>query len=1121
MEASSLFRDSAAPEILSGQKPAINPHTSVEDYEPMLRLSCGIVGKYCFLLLLVSLIASFASAQSETATLSGQVVDPSGLNITGAQVKLVDIDRDASTSVTTNNTGLYTFPSVRPGRYRMEVVVAGFKVVNVTGVTVNVQDHLEQNFKLVVGSVSESITVEGGAPLVDTESGTVSTVVDRNFAENLPMNGRSFQTLIQLTPGVVLTTNNGVDTGQFSVNGQRANSNYWTVDGVSANIGINAGATAGSGMAGTLGPASVFGGTNSLVSVDALQEFRIQTSTYAPEFGRQPGAQISIVTRSGTNQFHGTAFDYFRNDALDANDWFNGFTNNPPLPKAEERQNDFGGTFSGPIVKGKTFFFFSYEGLRLRLPQTTLTYVPDTNPQDPYARQFALLALLPYMNAFPLPNGPEVLDPNGNHQGIAQFNGSYSDPGTLNAYSLRVDHKLNDRLNLFGRYDYSPSELSQRGYSLSLSTVTPTTITTQTGTLGATWAISPVAANDFRLNYSSTDAFSSSRLDSFGGAVPLGTLPFPSPFTADNAEFVFQVFALGFNNGSLAAGANAHNQQRQINILDSVSTQKGSHSLKLGMDYRRLSPRLTPAAYVQGNFFLDIPSAETGTALGSQVSSSLPVTFLFRNVGVFAQDTWHIAPRLTITYGLRWDVDFVPSSISGPEFAAVTGFDLSNLSNLALAPSGTRPYKTKLGNLAPRIGLAYQMSESQRWQTVLRGGFGVFYDLASSEAGNGVSSTINYPFGSSTFIVANFPLSATAATPVPIAPPNASNGGTLYAVNPNLESPYTLQWNVAVEQALGKQQTMSVSYVGAAGRRLIQTAAILSPNPNLYFAELVTNAGTSDYNALQLQFQRRLSRGLQVLASYSWSHSLDTASAGSSGSGSNALSALNSNVNRGPSDFDVRNAFSTGLTYDVPAPKGNAFVHTILRGWSAESIIQARSAPPVDVYYSVFGQLSNGFATNVRPDVVAGQPFYLHGPQYPGGKAFNPTAFTSPPVTPAGCIPGVDYPCFPTGQGDLPRNALRGLGATQWDFAVHREFLIHESLKVQFRAEMFNVLNHPNFGPPVGDLGSPSAINPQFGQSTQMLGRSLAGGNLGSGAFDPLYQLGGPRSIQFGLKLLF
>jgi len=423
----------------------------------------GTVRQAGLLLVLILSSAAGALGQFETATVLGRVSDPTGLSVSGAQVNLVDIDRGTALSTTTDSSGVYRFTTIHPGRYRMEIRATGFRVVNLTDLTVNVQDHLEQNFRLSLGSVAESITVAGGAPLVNTESPTVSTVVDRNFAENLPLNGRSFQTLIELTPGVVPTANNGVDTGQFSVNGQRASSNYWMVDGVGANVGINATGSPGSGAAGTLGATSVFGGTNSLVSVDALQEFRIQTSTYSPEFGRAPGAQISIVTRSGTNQFHGTAFDYLRNDVFDANNWFNGYTNNPPLPKAKERQNDFGGTFSGPILKGKTFFFFSYEGLRLRLPQTTLTLVPDSNPQDPYSRQFAIPPLVPYLNAFPLANGPEVLDGNGNHQGIAQFNASYSNPGSLDAYSLRIDHKLTDNLSLFGRYDYSPSKLIQRG----------------------------------------------------------------------------------------------------------------------------------------------------------------------------------------------------------------------------------------------------------------------------------------------------------------------------------------------------------------------------------------------------------------------------------------------------------------------------------------------------------------------------------------------------------------------------------------------------------------------------------------------------------------------------------
>src|SRR5216684_768682 len=358
---------------------------------------------------------------------------------------------------------------------------------------------------VVAGAEVHAVRIDTGTSYVSTTDTAVSTVVDRQFAENLPLNGRSFQTLIELTPGVALTASNGRDTGQFSVDGQRASSNYWTVDGVSANVGIGSAnsVAAGNGLSGAAASFSVLGGTNSLVSVDALQEFRIQTSTYAPEFGRTPGAQISILTRSGTDQFHGTLFDYLRNDALDANNWFNGFcTPGPscPLPKAKERQNDFGGTFSGPVVRDRTFFFFSYEGLRLRLPQTSLTTVPCDSTCQVFgnARAMAASALQPFLNAYPLPNGPEVFTPctpnvNGcpasgqQPTGTAQFNESFSNPATLDAYSLRIDHKLNDKVTFFGRYNYSPSEILNRGGSVglgALSVVEKDRITTQTTTAG-------------------------------------------------------------------------------------------------------------------------------------------------------------------------------------------------------------------------------------------------------------------------------------------------------------------------------------------------------------------------------------------------------------------------------------------------------------------------------------------------------------------------------------------------------------------------------------------------------------------------------------------------------------
>ena len=1038
-------------------------------------------------------------AQSPNGTINGLVLDSSNRAIAGADILAINDVTGVKYSSKTNDLGIYVVPNLPPGPYRLQVAKFGFKTLVKPDIVLNVQDALSINFTLPIGAAIEIVTVQGGAPLVDTETASVSTVVDRQFAENLPMNGRSFQALIQLTPGVVLTsTSSGIDSGQFSVNGQRASSNYWMVDGVSANVGSSA-FFGGNGTGGAAATFSVFGGTNSLVSVDAMQEFRIQTSTFAPEFGRTPGAQISIATRSGTNRFHGTAFDYLRNDLFDANNWFNGYTNSPPLPKAEERQNDFGGTLGGPILKDRTFFFFSYEGLRLRLPQTTLTDVPDIT-----ARQNAIPAMQPYLNAFPLPNGPDNAT-----LGVATLNASYSNPASLDAYSLRLDPRVHDTLALFARYDYSPSEITQRGlFGTALSIVSPSRITVQTATAGATWAISPDLANDFRLNYSRTNAATRFLIDDFRGAVPLNSLPFPSPYSAENAN-LFLVFA-ALTNGALEAGAEVGNLQRQWNLVDGLSVHKGSHTLKFGADYRRLTPEYAPFLYGQTAYILDIPSAETGSLFGSFIQANQGATLLLQNLGVYAQDTWHLTQRLTLTYGLRWDVDFTPSSATGPDIPGTTGFNLADLSQLALAPAGTQPFTTKYANLAPRVGGAFSLFQNRDWSTVLKAGVGTFYDLATAEVGNLILQS-GYPFyAASNFqLGGTFPLSGTAASAPAIVPPNATNQGTLTAFNPRLNLPYTLEWNMALEQGLGKEQTLSVSYVGSAGRRLIQSAAISSPNPNLGEAVLITNAGTSDYNALQLQFQRRLLRGLQALASYTWSHSIDEASASSFGNGANALApALNPALNRGPSDFDVRHSFSIGSTFDIPPVRSNALAARLMEGWSVENIVQGRSAMPVNVYDTLYGLQLNKAKTLIRPDLVAGIPVYLYGNQYPGGKAFNSAAFTEPPTDPnTGAV---------LRQGNLGRNALRGFGAFQWDFAVHRDFPIHEAVKLQFRAEMFNVLNHPNFGQPDSNLSDSS-----FGRSTQILAQYLSGGQLGAGGFSSLYQLGGPRSIQFALKLSF
>lgn len=1071
--------------------PLVNGDDALEEQTPM-RFSLHLLSLVLLTTCIFFCAAYQAAGQTETATISGQIVDSAGAIVRGASVELQSVQRGTSSTTTTNDAGIYVLSAVLPGQYSVTVRKQGFKQVDLVGVVANVQDHIEQNFRLEVGSVSESVTVAADKNNINTTDGSVSTIVDRQFAENLPLNGRSFQSLINLTPGVVVTPSNGYDDGQFSVNGQRTDANYWMVDGVSANIGISV-SNPSSGMAGSLGSFSVLGGTNSLVSVDALQEFRIQTSNFAPEFGRTPGAQISIATRSGANRFSGTAFDYLRNDVLDANDWF---ADEAGLPKPKERQNDFGGTFGGPIWKDQTFFFFSYEGLRLRLPGTTLTTVPDLS-----ARMSALPALQPYLNVFPKPNGADDVS-----TGIAQFNASYSNPATLDAYSLRVDHKFKSPWSLFGRYDYSPSSTIERGTGVTLNNPLTSSVTTQTSTVGIIWTPTPRALNDLRLNYSRTTGSSSESLDNFGGGVPLTSLPFPNPYNSSDAALAVDIANL--TDGLFDVGKLHTSTQRQFNIVESFSLQKSSHTLKFGVDYRQLSPVLKPSLYRQLALFPDVPSASNGNLLLSYVSSSVRATFLFRNLSAFAQDTWRASPRLTLTYGIRWDIDFAPTTTDGPDLPAVTGYNPNNLSTLALAPAGATPYQTPYNGIAPRFGAAYEISQDPRWRSVIRGGAGVFYDLASGQVGNLIWQS-DYPYGASAYgFGGTFPLNSSSAAAPPITVPG-SGSGAVTAFDPNLKLPYSFQWDIALEQGIGKQQTVSATYIGSTGNRLIQTSDVLSPNSSYAEAILVGNTATSNYNALQLQFNRRLVRGLQALVSYTWSHSIDDGSAGSFGNAANTLvPGIDPNQNRGPSDFDIRNACTAALTYDIPRPNLSGIARVAFGGWSMQNMFQAHSATPVNVFDSEFYTLLNG-ATAVRPDIVPGIPQYLYGNSYPGGKAFNPAAFTPPPSDPSTGLP--------LRQGTLGRNALRGFGVAQWDFAVHRDFPIGENLKLQFRTEMFNVLNHPNFAPPIGDI-----FNPQFGLSTQMLGQSLSDGNVaGGGGLSPLYQIGGPRSIQVALKLFF
>jgi hypothetical protein len=1016
--------------------------------------------------ILILLFAHSSRAQSPYGTISGIVVDPTGAVVASAEILVVNDATRVQYPAKTNAEGIYIVSNLPPGPYRIQISKSGFKTVIKPDISLNVQDSIALNFTLPLGAVSEVITILGGAPLVNTESAAVSTVIDREFVENLPLNGRSFNTLLELTPGVVVAPSNFNAPGQFSIAGQRTTSNNFSVDGVSANFGVQPGLNLGGGSG--LGQAQAFsalGGTGSLVSADDLQEFRIETSSFAPEFGRQPGGQVLLSTRSGTNDWHGGAFDYFRNTVMDANDWF---ANSAGLPRAAEIHNDFGGTLGGPILKDQTFFFVSYEGARLRQPTTLDVPVPTEAARESAGPQIAA-----YLNAYPLPNGPLL---SGCY--TAEFTGGYSNAATLDAGSVRLDHTFNQRYSLFARYNEAPSETASIASPSELDRVS---IDTRTVTVGFSMLLGPNLSNSLRANFSRQESDFHAELHAMGGAI----LPDPALYLGNlgssTNEFTYQ----NDDTYYFASGPIGNNETKQLNFVDDFSWTKGNHKLKIGADDRVLFVNVRPAAGVASYFPGTVQDLLTTGQTELDTSTTSPAALLAEAFSLYAQDVWNVTARLTLSYGLRWELSPAPSARGTTILGAWD--HVNDPSQIALAPAGTPLWTTKHRNFAPRAGLAYKLDEAG--DLVLRGGVGVFYDL-----GLGTASLVPSAFPNSASGV-NFgipmPVSDVASY-LPALTTEPPYAGEIYAFSPDLELPRSYQWNVAVEKSFAGRHSLSVTYAGQSGRDLLRKSALDQPNANFTSLFYLTgNDAHSNYNSLQIQYRRPLSGTLQALVSYTFSHSLDNVS-------SDFVTGLSDTVISGEndyasSDFDVRHHFSLALTYALPALKLAPAVARITGGWSVSSLLDARSGFPFNAAVSLPGS-SLAFQFT-RPDLVAGQPIWLSNPAAPGGMELNPSAF-SIPQTPR--------------QGTEGRNDIAGFGLTQIDLSLARRFSLAEHWGLEFRADAFNALNHPNFTNPTADI--------QFGptqlQSTAML-------NQGLGGLNPLFQAGGPRSLQLSLRLSF
>jgi len=1054
-----------------------------------------------------------AQAQGAGA-IGGRVVDATGAVLPGVTVTATHAGTNAASDTVSTPSGYYAIVNLRPGRYRVAATLSGFQAPVRIDVVVNVETQSSVDFTLAPAGRAETVTVEGATSLVDRLSPAVGTVVDRQFLENLPLNGRSFQTLLEITPGVTLARPSITSTGQFSVAGQRTNANYFTVDGVGANVGTSVNAQFAQQAAGSLPALTVSGGTNALVSMDALEEFKIQTSSYAPEFGRTPGGQISLVTRSGVNQLSGAVFDYFRHDALDENDWFN---KRDGVEKLKLRQQQFGVALGGPIRvpgydgRGRSFFFFSYEGLRLTQPQAvSFAVVPSVE-----ARQRATGLIRDLFNAYPLPNAPAAP---GDPVLMGRYRVAVSSPSRFDAVSLRLDQHIGSSWRLFSRVNHTPSSNSQRSFANGQNAFD---LATTTLTVGSTWTKGPRVSHDTRVNYSrSRGLFEFNVLEVDGAVIPDLDRLYPSFAGRESSRLNVQMtqampFQAGRSSANFTIGKSLGNTQEQWNLVHTTTLVAGAHQMKAGLDWRRLHPGSDFSPYSFAYVFRSVEEAlATGTPANVSIQAFAPETrFRVQNISLFLQDTWRTTPRLTLTYGARYELNPPPS---GSPLLPYTFDGLDHPRTMTLAPQGTRFYETTHGNVAPRAGLAYVLSD--RRNLVLRGGFGVYYDLGSGPALRGYTS---FPYNSSRTVPnpGSLPLPDAVLTPPPFNQ-NPPFTAAFNVTDRNLALPYTQHWNASMEIGLASHHSVTVGYIGSAGRRLLKTEllrnqaanatlgtpAVVELNPALFAnnttVSVVRNRSESSYHALQLQYHRRLHRGVQALVSYTLGKAKDDISDETSWtlpSGGVPGFAVDASADRGPSDHDVRHSLVGSVTWNLPSPSGGV-ARAVLGGWGLDMIGRYRSGFPINIITTSVDPLN--IASSRRVDRVNGQPFWLDDATAPGGRRLNPAAFAIPPLG---------------RQGTLGRNSVRGFPLHQIDLSLRRRLSVSGPVAVTLRVDAFNVFNTTNFADPSGTFNPASST---FGRSTASAVNQLGGTSSGAG-LNQLYQVGRARSMQLSLRLTF
>jgi hypothetical protein len=603
---------------------------------------------------------------------------------------------------------------------------------------------------------------------------------------------------------------------------------------------------------------------------------------------------------------------------------------------------------------------------------------------------------------------------------------------------------------------------------------------------------------DSRVNYSGNTSADSRLAGDYGGAssLPLSSL-LPAGVPADQAYVAF--FAgVGIAGGYVAEGPLGGTYQRQLNVTSTLSHTLASHQLKVGVDYRRLFPQARPAQYLFTYLGGGPLALVNGTLPNLTHQTTAPGEPIFENFSLYGQDTWRASSRLTLTYGLRWEVNPAPFSGNGAQPVLVTG--LTDPTTIQFLPEGRKLWTTGMGNIAPRIGGAYTLSTESGRELVVRGGWGMFYDTGQGTAGLAFGG--GFPSSVSATNAAHLPpTDAEIALPTPDR--SRPLGSKVFAFPSDLALPVTYQWDVSIERAFGTSQAISVTYVGAAGRDLLRRELydFSKINPIVQNVESLTNAGYSNYRALQIQYERRLSSGISALVSYSFGRAKDTDSTGATQLPPASRVSIGSDY--GYSDYDVRQNLRGAATVDLGtallrSTGSNSVAARVLNGLSFDALVTYQSAPPITPIYS----RNLGFGSfSFRPDLVPGVPIYIDDPASPGGKRVNFAAFVQP----------VD-----ARQGTAERNSIRGFDLMQVDAALSKRIPLPRHLGLSVRLEAFNIFNHPNFGLPYASLASQT----QFGRAQTTYGASLGAGGPATG-LNPLFQVGGPRSTQLSARVTF